>query len=52
MSLTLLAKVDLPNCYCVDVFLTSMYLIDQTKVLTNLPLYYVLYKMIHIYSEL
>lgn len=52
MRLTLLAKVDLSNCYCVDAFLTSMYLIDQTKVLTNLQLYSILYKTIPIYSEL
>jgi hypothetical protein len=52
MRLTLLANIDLPNCYCIDAFLTSMYLIDQTKVLTNLPLYSVLYKTIPIYSEL
>ena len=53
MRLTLLEKVVLPNCYWIDVFFTSMYLINRlsTKVLKNLPPYFVLYKTTSIYSK-
>jgi len=46
MGLTLLAQACLPNCYWVDAFLTSVYLINRlpTKVLNNITPYFVLHK--------
>jgi len=54
MGLTLLAKAGLPNCYWVDAFLTSVYLINRlpTKVLKMLPPYFILHKTMPSYSEL
>jgi histone deacetylase 1/2 len=54
MGLTLLAKAGLPNCYWVDAFLTSVYLINRlpTKVLKKLSPYFVLHKTMPSYSEL
>ena len=54
MGLTLLAKAGLPNCYWVDAFLTSVYLINRlpAKVLKMLPPYFILHKTMPSYSEL
>jgi len=54
MGLTLLAQVCLPNCYWVDAFLTSVYLINHlpTKVLNNITPYFVLHKSMSRYSDM
>jgi len=54
IGLTLLAQACLPNCYWVDAFLTSIYLINHlpTKVLNNITPYFVLHKTMPRYSDL
>jgi hypothetical protein len=54
MGLTLLAQACLPNCYWVDAFFTSVYLINRlpTKVLNNITPYFVLHKTMPRYSDL
>jgi len=54
IGLTLLAQACLPNCYWVDAFLTSVYLINRlpTKVLNNITPYFVLHKTMSRYSDL
>jgi len=54
MGLTLLAQACLPNCYWVDAFFTSVYLINRlpTKVFNNITPYFVLHKTMPRYSDL
>ena len=54
MGLTLLAQACLPNCYWVDAFFTSIYMINRlpTKVLNNITPYFVLHKTMPRYSDL
>jgi len=53
MGLTLLAQACLQNCYWVDAFFTSVYLINRlpTKVLNNITPYFVLHKTMPRYFD-